>query len=141
MNDSKLAFIDTNILVYIYDTRVPKKQKIATELLENMIATESGIISTQVAQEFCNVAINKIGQLDTEQLKHTLTTVLMPLVRQSPSEEFYLRAITLQAKHGQSFYDSLIIQAAIDLGCDILYSEDLQSNQTFGSLKIINPFS
>lgn len=140
MNDNPSAFIDTNILIYLYDIRLPNKRKRAKQLLNHLIISESVAISAQVVQEFCNVAINKIEQLDTDGLKKTLSSVVIPLVKHVPSGEFYLRAIALRAQYQLNFYDAMIIQAALDLGCDVLYSEDLQDRQTFGNLKITNPF-
>lgn len=134
------AFIDTNILVYVYDTRDAGKQKLAGALLDSLVANENGVISTQVVQEFCNVAINKIGQIDTAGLKQTLARVIMPLVGHSPSEGFYRRAIDLHAAHSLNFYDALIVQAALDLDCRILYSEDMQDGRRFGSLTVKDPF-
>ena len=52
-----------------------------------------------------------------------------------------LDAIELQRKSRLSFWDSLVLQAAIDSGCDKLYTEDLNAGQHIGSVTIVNPFS
>jgi predicted nucleic acid-binding protein len=66
--------------------------------------------------------------------------MLMPLCRELPSEALYLRTLGLQAARGYSFYDSLIIAAALEAGCTRLLSEDLQHGQVIEGLRIENPF-
>ncbi len=137
---SSRAFIDTNVLVYVYDERDSRKQIIARDLVDNLIIQSQAVISLQVVQEFCNVVINKIKHFDQAGLRQVLNDVLGPLVQHTASVDFIDRAVERQAKHSLSFYDALIIQAAIDLNCTTLYSEDLQSGQKFGTLTITNPF-
>jgi predicted nucleic acid-binding protein len=48
--------------------------------------------------------------------------------------------VSLAREHGLSFYDALIVASAVEAGCDILYSEDMQHGRTFGGLGIVNPF-
>lgn len=140
MNIGSRVFLDTDVLVYVYDVRDLAKQKTAVELVESILSSGEGVISLQVVQEFCNVIIRKIPAVDRKGLLVTLDTVLAPMVVQTPDLAFYRRAISLQAANSLSFYDALIIQAAIDLGCETLYSEDLQAGQKFGGLTVVNPF-
>ncbi len=130
------VFFDTNIMVYAYDERDPVKQKRARELINN----NDGLISTQVIQEFCNVALVKIKNIDRLGLEGVLREVLNPILAHVPSTAFYTRAIQLFSDNSISFYDALIVQAALDLDCSILYSEDLQDGQKFGTLQVVNPF-
>jgi len=58
----------------------------------------------------------------------------------APSADAALRALELAARHGVSAFDSLIVQAALDAGCDTLFSEDLQNGRRFGALQVVNPF-
>ena len=136
---SELTFADTNILVYLYDPRDSAKQESARKLINKLAKQERIVISSQVLQEFCNVTIGKLS-MSTSEVKKAVEIVLGRLVAHTPDLAFYLRAIELFEAHALSYYDALIVQAALDLGCTTLYSEDLQHGQTFGPLTIINPF-
>jgi predicted nucleic acid-binding protein len=142
MNALTRVFLDTNIFVYQFDHREPAKQKRAQTLIEHMVSDADGCISTQVVQEFLNVALKKHPEtLTPPKLSRVINEILSPLCAHLPSPEFYQRALTLHAIHSLSWYDALIVQAAIDLNCDILYSEDLPDGQRFGALTIKNPFT
>jgi predicted nucleic acid-binding protein len=70
-----------------------------------------------------------------------MQVTLLPLCRHSPSALFYDRALLLKEATGFSFYDSLIVAAAVDTGCSTLLSEDLQDGRTVQGVKIVNPFT
>ncbi|MEO6760858.1 MAG: PIN domain-containing protein [Candidatus Saccharimonadales bacterium] len=135
------AFFDTNVLVYQFDKSAPLKQKQAKTLIKQALQTGHGVISSQVAQEFLNVATSKFAsKIPALLLGNVLSDMLLPLLALSPSADFYERALGLFTTNKLSFYDALIIQAAIDLKCDVLYSEDLQTGRKFESVLIQNPF-
>jgi predicted nucleic acid-binding protein len=134
------VFIDTNIWVYSYDDRFPEKQQLARDLLEHLTLSENAYISTQVMQEFCSVMLTKVKTMDGDELIDVIETTLQPYLTHIPSTSFYQRGIRLYHSASLQFYDALIVQAALDLGCTTLYSEDLQHGQTFGSLTVVNPF-
>jgi predicted nucleic acid-binding protein len=137
----KLAFVDTNIVVYAHDSRDTKKQRVAQTLLEELTIRNQVVISSQVVQEFCHVMLKGNDPfMNINDAKTVLTEILLPLMQHSPDPYFYNRALNLYSQHSLSFYDSLIIQAALDLDCGTLYSEDLQDGQKFGTLTIVNPF-
>lgn len=137
----KPFFLDTNILIYTQDLRDLNKQKVADDLVQKALATGEGVISSQVVQEFCNVAATKYKQTMTPQdLKEYLRVTLNKLWRHVPSQDFYYRTIELFGQNSLSFYDALIVQAAIDLGCKTLYSEDMQNGSNYGELRVKNPF-
>jgi predicted nucleic acid-binding protein len=92
-----------------------------------------------VLQELCNVFLGKLS-VKPEELVDIIDSLLGDLVAHTPSVPYYERAIGLKKRYGLSFYDALIVQAAIDLGCETLYSEDLQDGQKFGTLTVTNPF-
>jgi predicted nucleic acid-binding protein len=141
MSAKTRTFLDTNILVYQFDLSSPTKQKQAIRLINELLTEGSAAISSQVVQEFLNVALKKFStQLPTTELDAVMDDILVPLCSHYPSIEFYQRALKLFSTNSLNLYDALIIQAAIDLGCDILYSEDLQDGQQFGKLRIVNPF-
>ncbi len=127
-------------MLYIYDERDPSKQLNARSLFVKNTEKDLLVISTQVIQEFCNVILNKIKSTNEAGLIKVVSEVLAPLLGHTPDKGFYLNALDLHASASISFYDSLIVQAAIDLDCSTLYSEDLQHGQKFGKLQVINPF-
>lgn len=141
MSANGRVFFDTNILVYQFDQTAPGKQKRAKELLEKHILEEQAVISSQVVQEFINISTKKFNtKLTIQELQSIMSDLLEPLCVHTPTFEFYERALNLYAQNSLGFYDTLIIQAAIDLRCNTLYSEDLQDNQRFGTLVVRNPF-
>lgn len=142
MRQRQTVFLDTNVLVYVYDGRDPQKRGQASRLLkESLSNNDRVVISSQVITEFCNVMTTKKGILiKAPDLHMILDDILRPLLAHVPSVDFYQDTLTLLDKCSLNFYDALIVQAALDLECDILYSEDLQDGQKFGSLTIQNPF-
>ncbi|MCY3852774.1 MAG: PIN domain-containing protein [Gammaproteobacteria bacterium] len=135
------SFLDTNLFVYQLTAEDEAKSKIAEKLIRKGIRTGRSCISFQVVQECLNViARHAETALTAEQAKRYLDTSLKPLWRIYPSAPLYQRALDIQALHRFSFYDSLIIAAAQEAGCKILYSEDLQHGQQIDSLTIQNPF-
>jgi predicted nucleic acid-binding protein len=134
-------FLDTNILVYTFDSTDPAKQSRARKLVEHALENRAGVISYQVTQEFLNVATRKFTPpLSADQAQRYLQQVLEPLCTVYSSNDLYLRAIDIQARWRYSFYDSLIIASALQAGCTTLYSEDLQASQKIESLTIVDPF-
>ena len=137
----KAFFLDTNIFIYTFDHTATRKQEIATELLEDAIRGK-GCISYQVIQEFLNVASRRLSPPLTEtQSQQYLKTVLAPLCEFYPDSDFFRRGLDIKERWRFSWYDSLIITAALECGCETLYSEDLQHKQKIESLTVINPFA
>ena len=138
---AKKAFVDTNVLVYQFDHMNTSRQRSAKKLFGELLEQEKIVISSQVVQEFTNVALKKFKTLLlSSELEQLLADILLPICQHYPSPGFYQRALRLRQTNSLSFYDALIIQAAIDLGCDVLYSEDLQDGQIFGTVTVTNPF-
>ncbi len=134
-------FIDTNIFVYCFDTTEPEKLRIANNLIERGLSEAEGVISFQVIQEFLNVALQKFTvPLTTEDAVVYLESILLPLCSVSPEIELYRDACNVKSRTGFSFYDSLILAAALKAGCPTLYSEDFQHGFTLDNLTIVNPF-
>jgi predicted nucleic acid-binding protein len=134
-------FLDTNIFVYSFDAAAPKKARRASELIESAIASGKGVVSYQVVQEFFNVAFRKFSQpmsgADAEQY---LGIVFRPLLSVHSSQAIFLEGLQLTGQRRLAWYDSLIVAAAIQSECELLYSEDLQHGQRFGGVQIRNPF-
>lgn len=134
-------FLDTNLFVYSFDTRQPEKQKRALALIESALQSDLGIISTQVIQEFLNVATRKFSvPLGHADCIAYLKTVLLPLCEVYPDPGLYEASLEIRKETGYSFYDSLILAGALHGGCEVIYSEDLQDGQEIRGLRIQNPF-
>lgn len=127
-------FLDTNILVYaLLDEGT--KQQTALELLQS-----GCVISTQVLNELAQVARKK-AKLNWQEI-HELSNAIQSLAEMIPVDlAVHNRALTIAASYGYSFYDSLIIAAALASGCNLLISEDMQDGQRIANLKIKNPFA
>jgi predicted nucleic acid-binding protein len=137
-----LVFLDTNIFFYSFDHTSPKKQTLAQTLIRQSLSTQRGAISTQVVQEFINVALKRFPRrLAVPECRVYTGTVLMPMCKHFPSLATFDHALLLQEETGYSFYDALILAASIELGCTTLLSEDLQDGRTIRGVKIVNPFS
>jgi predicted nucleic acid-binding protein len=132
-------FLDTNILIYSFDQRFPGKRQRARQLLTN---TSEWVVSWQVVQEFCNVALHKMEtRMLPEDLQDFLRIVLMPNCAVMPTAELYQQALNIHKLTQYRFYDSLILAGAISAGVRHLCSEDLQVGRSFGGLTIVNPFA
>ncbi|HUF51394.1 MAG TPA: PIN domain-containing protein [Longimicrobiales bacterium] len=133
------SFVDTNVLVYTDDRDAPAKQKAALTLVERLRRERTGVISTQVLQEYFVASTRKLG-IDPEiarrkvQLFSALDTVVLDISQ-------ILSAIDLVRLHHLSFWDALIVQAALDANCRVLYSENLQTARRIQGLLIANPFA
>jgi predicted nucleic acid-binding protein len=138
---SDRIFLDTNVFVYALSKSVPSKQVIASRLLKDAIESGRGTISFQVVQEFFNVAFRRFTPpMTTVDAEQFLTVTLRPLLAVQSSYGLYMQALQLTRGHSLSWYDSLLVAAALESDCRTLYTEDLQHGQTFDSLRIVNPF-
>ena len=135
------AFLDTNIFVYGYDERDPIKQSIAEGLIRSLAIEGEAVISYQVIQEFFNIVLLKIPQkMPHAEAQRYLDVTFRPLHIVPPSATLISEAIRIQERFRLSWYDSLIVSAAQQAGCTILYSEDLQHAQQFGTVTVRDPF-
>ena len=137
---SARSFVDTNILVYAQDRTAGAKHELATNLVDRLWQTRSGVLSTQVLQEFCAAVIrNSAKPVPFAELRNALKDYLSwEIVINAP--DAVLGALMFQERYQISFWDALMIHAAEEAGVDILYSEDLSHGQRYGSVRVINPF-
>ena len=133
------AFIDSNVILYLFDETDDAKRGRAESLVYESLERGSGCISYQVVQETLNVVTRKLG-VGAEAALRLLDEVLAPLWSVSPSGALYRQGILLRARYRLSFYDSLIVAAALQAGCSRIYSEDMQHGQRFDAASIVNPF-
>jgi predicted nucleic acid-binding protein len=133
-------FLDTNVLVYLFEGSARAKQARAQALLEQAVREGFALLSTQVLQEFFVAVTRKLAAPlsldDAERAVRDLTQ--LPTVE--ISAEMVLRAISTMRRCRLSFWDSLIVQAALHGGATVLYSEDLQHGRTIETVTIENPF-
>jgi predicted nucleic acid-binding protein len=140
MNDR--FFLDTNIFVYALPANPSGKKARAAEIVDRAIGSGRGVTSYQVVQEFLSVAFRRFTPSMTfAEAEQYLAATFQPLLVVHSSYSLYMEALTLSRRHSLSWYDSLIISAASESQCRILYSEDLQHGQSFGDLKVQNPFA
>jgi predicted nucleic acid-binding protein len=127
------AFFDTNILVYAQQANGKADRARA-------LFAVGGKLSVQVLNEFTAVARRK-QRKDWREIAEAISDVLAvvdpPLAL---TLDLHTSARALAEEHRLSFYDALIVASAIEAGCDLLYSEDMQHGRTIGGLSIINPF-
>lgn len=135
-----LQFVDTNILVYAYDVSADKKHEIAKELLKELWDTRRGCLSTQVLQEFYVTVTKKVKKPLSPSQASQIISDLGVWKLDTPDVGDILEAIKISQRYIISFWDSLIICSAINLNCDIIWSEDLNPEQYFDKVKVINPF-
>ena len=131
-------FLDTNILVYTVDRNDKKKLSQARKLLENVIANDKPVISTQVLQEFYSATTTKLklDKIIAKNIIHNFRNMEIVQVDLGIIEQ----GIDISLLSQISFWDSLIIAAAEQANCNMIYSEDLNDTQTIRGIKIVNPF-
>jgi predicted nucleic acid-binding protein len=138
MSDGR-SFLDTNVLVYTDDEHSPEKKRTALELFARLRRGRSGVISTQVLQEYFVTATRKLGV--GVEIARRKTEIFGRLHVVTLELEDVLGAIDLLRLHQLSFWDALVVRAAIVSGCSRLLSEDLQAGRRFERLEVVNPFS
>ncbi len=139
MSDKTKVFFDSNILVYFADGANPQKQQIAENLIKNAVINDNGVISTQSLQEFFAATTRKL-LCTKEKAKEYVENFSDSFTVEQTSVPLILKAINISIKNQFSFWDSLILSAAIQSGCIICYSEDLSNGQIIEGVKIVNPF-
>ena len=142
MKDDELVFLDTNIFVYAFLASEPRKRAKAVELIEACLGSGRGSVSYQVVQEFANVARKKFAtSLSASDCKAFIDAAMQPLNRVASSTALIHTALDLQDELKYSFYDCVMLAAALQAGADKMYTEDLQHWQLVrGTLRIVNPF-
>jgi predicted nucleic acid-binding protein len=133
------SFIDSNILIYAEASDEPKKQKLALKLLRQLKLSRDGVLSTQVLQEFSNVAMKKMGLAANHVRAQVQSHAQFQVVLITPV--IILDAIDWHQTKQLSFWDALIVQAAIKSGCTTLYTEDLNAGQNYAGVRVVNPFA
>lgn len=137
---SDRAFVDTNILVYAHDTRAGRRHRIAADLVRGLWEARTGVLSTQVLQElWVNLRRKATRPVPREEALQLIDDYRRWEVVVN-SAESVIEAIRLEDRFTVSFWDALIIRAAQSAGVETLYSEDLNSGQKYGAVRVVNPF-
>ena len=138
MNDR--FFLDTNIFAYMFDARAAQKAERARQLIKQAVSTRKGVVSQQVVQEFFSLALRKFQPAMTlPEAEDYLSTMFQPLLVVQSAQTFK-EALQLHSRYRLPWYDALIVAAALESGCEVLYTEDFQHEQRFGELRVKNPF-
>ena len=133
-------FVDTNILVYAHDTSAGVKRDRAAQLLETLWESRNGCLSIQVLQEFYVNITRKVARpLDSGAAAQLLADLSVWRVY-VPGVQDVLDAIGIQRRYGLAFWDAMILQSAVRLGCETVWSEDLNSDQMYEGVRVVNPF-
>jgi predicted nucleic acid-binding protein len=140
-NVKGLFFLDTNVFVYTFDRTDADKQRVAREWVRHALLTQRGMTGAQVVQEFMNVALRKFETpMGVTEAREYLNGVMRPLCQHFPAMPSFDRALLIREETGYSWYDSLIVTAAVESKCSWLISEDLQHGRKIGPVTVHNPF-
>jgi len=131
-------FIDTNIFVYSIDQKDPVKRDKARTILKRLVEVHQPVISTQVIKEFYVVASTKL-KADSFIIKNIVHN-FRNLEVVNNDLELIEQAIDISTISRLSFWDSLIIAAAEKANCEFVFSEDMNSGQTYRGVMVVNPF-
>lgn len=134
-----VEFIDTNIFVYAHERGAGPKHRQAVDLIARLFEDQSGAISTQVLTEFYVTATKKLG-MKSQEAEEAIADLASWTIHR-PSHADVLRACRIHREHKVSWWDALIVNSAIELGCDLLWSEDLTAGRRYGTMTIRNPFA
>jgi predicted nucleic acid-binding protein len=133
-------FVDANVLVYAFDSSAARKQETARALLERLWESNSGCVSIQVLQEFFVTITKKVARplpVDdaTARIREFATWRVF-----TPHADDVLAAIGIHTQAKIGFWDAMIVLAAAESACDVLWTEDLADGQTLRGVRIRNPF-
>lgn len=132
------VFVDTNVFVYLFDRDARVKRARAAALVEE--EAEAIVISTQVLQEFYVTVTRKLGKPLPEPEAGAAVRRLAALSVVDTDVDLVLAAVTSSRRHRISYWDALIVEAALRGECRRLLTEDLQHGRRFGDLTVENPF-
>lgn len=133
-------FVDTNLFVYAHDTTAESKREVARDLIAGLWKSRSGCLSVQVLQELFVNLTRKVPRPLSARDAAALVEDLTVWRVHSPGPKDVLSAIELHERANVSFWDAMILTSARYLGCQVLYSEDLNTGQTYDGVVVVNPF-
>ena len=137
--ESAREFFDTNVIVYMHDDDAPAKRDVARRIVKDAFTKNTGVVSGQVLGETYVTLTRKIGIPVNDALEEIRRCSRFRVIE--ITSNLVLRAIEIQSEYGLSYWDSLVIAAAEFASCDIVWSEDLNDGQRYGSVTVRNPFA
>jgi predicted nucleic acid-binding protein len=132
------SFIDTSIVVYANDRSDPDKQARSISVVEKLIRSGGGVISTQVLMEYTAVAVRKLGQSRDAIARQT--GILEKLEVVLVTGELIRTGHQLAEEHQISIWDGVILAAASMARCDRIISEDFDPARRYAGIPVMNPF-
>jgi predicted nucleic acid-binding protein len=126
--------------VYAHDTDAGDRHAVAKALLAELWDSREGVLSTQVLQEFYAVVTRKFKPPMSRARARAVVAAYGEWCAVATEPQLIVSASRLEEEHTLSFWDALIVQAAIQGGAERLVSEDLQDGRCFGTLTVHNPF-
>ena len=137
---SNLQFVDTDILIYAHDRSAGGKHTRAGELIQDLWRSEAGCLSVQVLQEFYVNVTQKVPKPLPPEVAGEIIADLSVWQVHRPAVPDILDAIRLQGRYQLSFWDAMIVASAIQLGCQTIWSEDLNPGQVYDQVAVASPF-
>lgn len=134
-------FVDTNVLVYGFDESDPAKRARAQLVMRRLWETRSGRLSDQVLKEFYATVTRKLNPALSRTQAREEVEDLLGWEPVHPSASLFAEAWQLENRYGFSWWDSLIVAAALAQNCTTLLTEDLQAGLEINGVRIVNPFS
>jgi predicted nucleic acid-binding protein len=134
------CFVDANVLVYAHNAAEPLKRDVALALLRRLWADLSGRTSVQVLNEFYSVITRKLSARMSQDDGWIEVEEYLRWNPQQLDSGLMQRARHIEARYKLSWWDSLVVAAAQQQGCSLLYTEDLQHGAIFDGVKVVNPF-
>jgi predicted nucleic acid-binding protein len=132
------SFIDTNVLIYAEASDEPLKQRAAIALLKSLFLDGQGVLSTQVLQEYCNVALKKL-KLSAQHVRAQLDLYeQFEIVQVTPA--IIHAGLDLHQTRSISFFDAVVLASAHASGCEVIWTEDMNTAEVINGVRIANPF-
>lgn len=135
----KSVFVDTNVLIYMRDASEPLKRSVATAWVERLVARGLVVISPQVLNEFVSVSLRRFD--DALDDLETRVGFLATFCKVDLNARTTARALDLQRNRMISWWDAVLVASALDHGCELLLTEDLNDGQRIDGLRVVDPFT
>jgi len=133
-----MKFIDSNVLVYVADDTDAAKQLAARRIVRAALMVDGYVISAQVLNEFSSVLFKKLKKTNEE--VDGFLEVMEGIKTVAVEPEWTRKAVKLMRRYNIQFFDSLLLVAAQENGCDEMLTEDLNDGQVYGGVMAVNPF-
>jgi predicted nucleic acid-binding protein len=140
VSSTNLIFIDTNVLVYAHDRGEGAKHDTAVAVLDKLWRDHTGVLSTQVLQEFYSVVTRKRPRKMSSAKARKRIMAYSEWCAVNTNTELLVSASVLEETHSLQWWDALIVAAALRSGAETLLSEDMQHGRKFEEMTVRNPF-